>query len=943
MRRYIIILLWFAGLTSLTLPAAAQRGVTYNADERKPIAPHRVAGAELYSKNKGLLLPKISYVTRIGLELTADDMGLTVYQTDSVKGLYEFDGLAWRCLNPLEIIDDSGMVRQLHKVALSGKYLDLSDRPNIPQSINDLSEVAFSGNYADLKDKPNIPALPDEGEAQSFAKVALSGDYLDLVNRPRIPQSINDLSAAAFSGDYADLETKLPLPTALGDLEADEDHQTVEEDDAALWDALAQMSVPKKLSDLETDYNTNLVTEKEIQTWNGIEHRDIPRRISEFTQNEFYRSVSADDKARWNEAAAKPYPTMLRDLEQDSNHLIVTEKEKAEWDAAAERLSFSGRYEDIPDRPQLHSVALTGSYGSLSTKMPIPTDLSDFERNEYYSLVTLSEWEAWNRKSEFKGSYKDLIDTPRIATRIADLKADYEAMTVSNNDKNHWNNMAAVMDSSGWFSGNYNDLKDKPKIPSVLSDLLQDTAAMTVSATYAPLGERQTWDAMTELHNSIGLFVSDYESDALHMTVSYADTLNWNADARRVIPDSLRHLELEDGTQWATDSLKEAWNKLLSAYIISDDTIAALQELSSTINSHSTAWFAGAETLKSTLERYTSLKSKLLPIAYSGDYNDLTDTPAQITLMDSATLAPLSHLAKVATSGNYYDLSGRPELATVATDASYVWLTDIPETAKVATSGDYDDLTNLPTTTSGDLTGGFAKDRSGNRTGFTLKNSPTFGGATAVNGNLTVGTAEDANPDLGDKTAKKIESRYNIKVGTNVNTTVNPTLVTNYLSSVTTEKVLNDQWLKEAKTYANEAVLPEGMVLMWYGNANEIPKCWKRYNGMNGRFPVCVNNGENGYEAKETDSLSIYQPRATAGEEAHLLTIDEMPSHSHPIKYEHVGRRDGAKGALDDTMEGNAYDRSLKTSVEGGDAPHENRPPFCAIYFIIRDNATCPN
>ena len=928
MKRYIIpILLWLG----FVLPAVAQ-SVTYNADERKPIPPHRTASVELYSKSKGVLLPKVDCATRKSLSLTAAAMGLIVYQTDSLKGLYEFDGLEWRCLNPMEITDDSGVIRQLHRLALSGKYLDLQDRPNIPQSISDLSEVAFSGNYNDLDDRPNIPDLPSSssGEQQSFARVALTGDYLDLMNRPRIPQSIHDLSEAAFSGSYADLETKIPIPTALSELEQDESHQTIEDDDAATWDALSAMSVPTKLSQLETDYNNHLVTEKEIQTWDGIEHRDIPRRASEFEQNEFYRTVTAADKAKWNEAADTPYPTMLRDLQQDGNHLVVTEKEKAEWDAAAQRLSFTGRYDEIQDRPQLQSVALTGSYGSLSTKMQIPTDLSEFERNEYYSLVTLSEWESWNLKSEFKGSYHDLLDTPRIATRIADLKADYEAMTISNNDRNQWDNMAAVMDSSGWFKGSYSDLKDKPKIPTALSDLIQDTAAMTVSATYTPAGERQIWDGMTDLHNSIGLFVSDYTSDDLHQTVSYADTTRWNADARRIIPDSLRHLELEDGTQWATDSLRAVWNGLTTTFIISDDTINNLQQLTYTLNQNSVSWFAGAETLKNTTDRYTGLTASLLPVAYTGDYNDLKNSPAQVTLMDSATLAPLSHLHKVATSGDYDDLGNKPALSLVTT------------------SGDYDDLDNLPTTT-GVLSGSFKKKSSLNniRNGFTLKDNPEFSGKTTVSGSISVGKEDDLSfgtgTDLTDATVRKIDAQYNIKVGEAVSTDANHAAVANYLSSVATEKSLNAQWLKDAKDYTKDIIIPEGMVVMWYGNENKIPHCWKRYTGTNGRFPVCINNGENGYENNE---LLTYQPKDASGYEKVTLTEEHLPPHSHSyvMGYSKIVKKNsgnGESGMTTVSSDGGRVDEV--TSDAGSSAAFDIRPPFYAIYFIVRDNENCPS
>jgi len=66
---------------------------------------------------------------------------------------------------------------------------------------------------------------------------------------------------------------------------------------------------------------------------------------------------------------------------------------------------------------------------------------------------------------------------------------------------------------------------------------------------------------------------------------------------------------------------------------------------------------------------------------FSGDYNDLSNRP---------------NLATVATSGNYNDLSNRPTLATVATSGDYNDLTNTPTLATVATSGNFSDLNNIP-------------------------------------------------------------------------------------------------------------------------------------------------------------------------------------------------------------------------------------------------------
>lgn len=62
-----------------------------------------------------------------------------------------------------------------------------------------------------------------------------------------------------------------------------------------------------------------------------------------------------------------------------------------------------------------------------------------------------------------------------------------------------------------------------------------------------------------------------------------------------------------------------------------------------------------------------------------------------------ANKANTSDLATVATTGDYSDLSGKPNLATVATSGSYNDLSNKPSLAAVATSGSYNDLSNKPT------------------------------------------------------------------------------------------------------------------------------------------------------------------------------------------------------------------------------------------------------
>jgi len=66
-------------------------------------------------------------------------------------------------------------------------------------------------------------------------------------------------------------------------------------------------------------------------------------------------------------------------------------------------------------------------------------------------------------------------------------------------------------------------------------------------------------------------------------------------------------------------------------------------------------------------------------------------------LVNDSGFVSAGELARVATTGQYSDLSGTPELAAVATSGAYSDLSGKPVLAAVATSGSYTDLLDTPT------------------------------------------------------------------------------------------------------------------------------------------------------------------------------------------------------------------------------------------------------
>lgn len=128
---------------------------------------------------------------------------------------------------------------------------------------------------------------------------------------------------------------------------------------------------------------------------------------------------------------------------------------------------------------------------------------------------------------------------------------------------------------------------------------------------------------------------------------------------------------------------------------------------------------------------------------------------------------------------------------------------------------------------------------------------------------------------------------------------------------------------------------PVGAIVLWSGAASNIPDGWRLCDGtygtpnLRGRFVV-------GYDADDGDHNTIGN---NGGEKTHKLTVSEMPSHYHSITMW------GGDIADDWKKQNNLYLTHDKWSDQhnnrdfssvGGDQPHENRPPYYVLCYIMR-------
>lgn len=134
----------------------------------------------------------------------------------------------------------------------------------------------------------------------------------------------------------------------------------------------------------------------------------------------------------------------------------------------------------------------------------------------------------------------------------------------------------------------------------------------------------------------------------------------------------------------------------------------------------------------------------------------------------------------------------------------------------------------------------------------------------------------------------------------------------------------------------SDSLIPKGMIMMWFGDANKVPAGWVLCDGGNGtpdltgRFVVGA--------ARSGDDWNAYQK--TGGSRSVTLNLTQIPKHDHDYfgddqlvthaekSYDHSG--------YDATSSKSGDSAWFRTGETGGGNSHENRPPFKALYYIMK-------
>ena len=126
------------------------------------------------------------------------------------------------------------------------------------------------------------------------------------------------------------------------------------------------------------------------------------------------------------------------------------------------------------------------------------------------------------------------------------------------------------------------------------------------------------------------------------------------------------------------------------------------------------------------------------------------------------------------------------------------------------------------------------------------------------------------------------------------------------------------------------SLIPRGSIMMWSGSIANIPSGWALCNGSNGT-PNLLNRFIVG-------AGGVYASGDTGGADKVQLTVEEMPRHRHTPYVNNIAvnsRHAGNYGAGSGNGLGPLGAWPLMNET-GGNQPHENRPPYFALAFIMK-------
>lgn len=179
---------------------------------------------------------------------------------------------------------------------------------------------------------------------------------------------------------------------------------------------------------------------------------------------------------------------------------------------------------------------------------------------------------------------------------------------------------------------------------------------------------------------------------------------------------------------------------------------------------------------------------------------------------------------------------------------------------------------------------------------------------------------------------------------------------------------VNQTSISTLQTQANNNTnfsVPQGGIIIWSGSATAVPSGWALCNGSNGTPDLRGRFVVGATVPGDTTGATNYNVGDIGGANQHTLTTNEMPSHTHTVTdpghtHNHavntIGRNwrttfhDGTGTVTGTDNSGGSEPNLLSTdpfaladantniaiNTTGNGQPHENRPPYYALAYIIK-------
>lgn len=130
--------------------------------------------------------------------------------------------------------------------------------------------------------------------------------------------------------------------------------------------------------------------------------------------------------------------------------------------------------------------------------------------------------------------------------------------------------------------------------------------------------------------------------------------------------------------------------------------------------------------------------------------------------------------------------------------------------------------------------------------------------------------------------------------------------------------------ISDRRPLVGMSTVPSNAIVMWSGAIGDIPTGWTLCDGTNG-----APNLQNRFIVGAGDQYAV---DAAGGADEVQLTEAELASHSHQADFDET---DGGSGNVS-LMNAAGDEGTASVDSAGGDEPHENRPPYYALAYIMK-------